>query len=168
MSTEQERKMKKWLWTVIVLMMVAVLAIGCGLTAKTTPVPTDIANVYITMERQGCQDQCPVYTIRIYGTGFAVFEGVEFVKRIGGAQTSVSEEKLKQLISEFQKIDFFSLEDNYEEQAVAGAPTVVTSITIDGQTKTVTHYHGDTSAPEQLTKLEDKIDEILNIDQLIK
>lgn len=159
--------MKKWLCAGIVLTIVAALAIGCGQTAKATPVPTNIANVYITMERQACKGQCPVYSLMIYGTGSAVFQGVENVERIGGAQTSVSNEKIEQLVSEFLKIDFFSLEDSYEEHVITDAPTVITSITIDGQTKTVKHYHGDTNAPEELTELENTIDEILNIDQLI-
>ncbi len=160
--------MNKWLFTLITLTMVAALAIGCGQTTKATPEPTDMTTVIITMERQACKDQCPVYNLMIQGTGIALYEGMEFVKRVGGAQTSVSDEKLNQLIAEFQKIDFFSLEDSYEEQMIPDAPTVITSITIDNQTKTVKHYHGDTSAPKQLTELEDKIDEILNTEELIK
>ena len=35
------------------------------------------------------------------------------------------------------------------------------------ETKTIKHYHGDFSAPEELTELEDKIDEIVNSEQWI-
>jgi len=41
-------------------------------------------------------------------------------------------------------------------------PSAFTSLTIDGDKKTVRHYHGDLSAPKELTILENKIDEIVN------
>ena len=47
-------------------------------------------------------------------------------------------------------------------------PSAFTSLTVDGKTKTVRHYHGDFSAPKELTELEDKIDEIVNSNQWIK
>jgi hypothetical protein len=51
------------------------------------------------------------------------------------------------------------------EQKVTDLPYAITSITIGGQTKTVNHYYGDDSAPQQLTDLESKIDEIVNSKQ---
>ena len=65
---------------------------------------------------------------------------------------------------DFEQADFLSLTD-YMEQKVTDLPYVITSITIGGQTKTVNHYHGDDSAPQQLTDLESKIDEIVNSKQ---
>lgn len=45
-------------------------------------------------------------------------------------------------------------------------PSAITLLTINGKTKTVRHYHCDFSAPEQLTELEDIIDEIVNSDNV--
>ena len=161
--------MKRWLLAMVVITLTAVLVTGCASNSKMTPAPTDIGSMVITMERTACKDNCPVYTVTIYGAGSATYDGQMNVKRIGGAATSVSEEKINQLISEFRKIDFFALSDNYTAGSSTDFPTVITSITIDGKKKTVTHYHGDASAPKQLTALENRIDEILNItDQLIK
>jgi hypothetical protein len=161
--------MKKWLLAVVAITLGAALVAGCASKPKMTPTPTNNTGVVITMERTTCEDNCPAYMLTIYGSGSAMYDGKVNVKRIGGAATNVSEEKVNQLISEFQKIDFFALSDNYTAGSNTAFPTVITSITIDGKKKTVTHYHGDTSAPKQLTTLENKIDEILNItDQLVK
>ena len=161
--------MKKWLLAVLVLTLAAALVTGCAGKPKMTPTPTDISGVVIKIERTACKDNCPVYMLTINGSGSAQYDGQMNVKRIGGAATSVNEEKINQLMSEFQKIDFFALSDNYTAGSSTDFPTVITSITIDGKKKTVNHYHGDTSAPKQLTTLENRIDEILNItDQLIK
>jgi hypothetical protein len=160
--------MKKWLLAMVVLALAAAPVTGCAGKPKMTPTPTDITAVRITMERTACKDNCPAYMLTIYGNGSALYEGKENVKRIGGAATTVSEEKTQQLMAEFQKIDFFALSDNYTAGSSIDYPTVTTSITIDGKEKTVTHYLGDASAPKQLTTLENRIDEILNTDQLTK
>jgi hypothetical protein len=65
-------------------------------------------------------------------------------------------------------IDYFSLKDSYEEFMATDMPSAFTSLTVDGKTKTVRHYHGDFNAPKELTELEDKIDEIVNSNQWIK
>jgi len=83
-------------------------------------------------------------------------------------QTTISEDKIRQLVSEFQKIDYFSLRDSYEERNVTDMPSAFTSLTINGDKKTVRHYHGDLGAPKELTELENKIDEIVNSNQWIK
>ncbi|HET9479938.1 MAG TPA: hypothetical protein VFO72_11365, partial [Pyrinomonadaceae bacterium] len=49
-------------------------------------------------------------------------------------------------------------------------PTAVTSLNWKDRKKTVSHYHGcrGTAVLEQLTKLENKIDEVVNTNRWIK
>ena len=47
------------------------------------------------------------------------------------------------------------------------APTSVVSLGDGAQKKTVRHYHGDSAAPAELSKLEDEIDAIVHIEQWI-
>ena len=89
------------------------------------------------------------------------------MKTRGRVEITIPEEKIEQLLEEFESIDYFALNDNYKERTITDAPSVITSITVDGKTKTIEHYHGDFNAPEELTRLEDKIDEIINTDQWI-
>jgi hypothetical protein len=90
-----------------------------------------------------------------------------FVKIEGIITTTINEDKIRQLVSEFQRIDYFSLKDSYEQHNATDMPSAITSMTINGKKKTVSHYHGDFSAPKQLTELEDRIDEIVTTDKWV-
>jgi len=125
-------------------------------------------DVIVTLERTACFGTCPVYLVTIKGDGIVVYEGKDFVEVKGKAETTITQDQINELISEFEKVDYFSLEDSYTERTITDAPTVLTSISINGKTKAVEHYHGDLSAPEKLRELEDRIDEIINSDQWIK
>jgi hypothetical protein len=157
--------MKK-LWLVVTILILSVCFAGCSRTQ--TPQPSDIKDVVITLERTVCFGICPDYTLTIYGDGTITYVGRQFVRTQGTRTITISEEKIRQLLSEFQRVDYFSLDDSYEEFMATDMPSAITSLKVNGKTKAVRHYHGDFSAPEQLTELEDRIDEIINSDQWIK
>ena len=158
--------MKKYLLIVIVSCLVAVVA---GIWAvNQTPTSGEQDEVVITLERTACFGFCPVYTLTVQGDGTVVYEGIDFVRVKGRAEITITKEKVEQLVSEFKEVDYFSLNDKYNERTITDAPSVITSITIDGKTKTIEHYHGDFNAPEQLIELENRIDEIINSKQWIK
>jgi len=157
--------MKK-LRLVITILVLSISFAGCS--RSQTPQPSDIKDIVMTLERTVCFGACPDYTLIIKGDGTVTYEGRQFVKIEGTRTTTISEEKIRQLLSEFQRIDYFSLNDSYEEFEATDMPSAITSLTINGKTKTVRHYHGDFSAPEELTQLEDRIDEIVNSDQWIE
>jgi len=134
-------------------------------------IPQDLM---ITLERTACYGFCPVYKLTITADGAVVFEGRRFVKQEGATVKSViSREGLKQLMAEFDRVKFFSLEDDYMDNPRVCAeketdnPSAFTSIRINGKSKTVRHYHGCSGpkVPRELTELENKIDEIVNTAQ---
>lgn len=157
--------MKK-LWLVVTILILSISLVACS--RSQTPQPSDIKDVVITLERTVCFGACPDYTLTIRGDGTVTYEGRRFVKIEGTRTITISEEKIRQLLSEFQRVDYFSLDDSYEEFMATDMPSAITSLKVNSETKTVRHYHGDFSAPEQLTELEDRIDEIVNSDQWIK
>ena len=85
---------------------------------------------------------------------------------------------MQQIISEFEKADYFSLKNQYQTEkdgcpeSWTDNPTVVTSITINGKTKSISHDYGcqekNSVYPKALTELESKIDEIAGTKQWIK
>ncbi len=158
--------MKKYLLAVLALSLVAVFTASCANNQSTTSGNYD--DVIITLERTPCFGTCPVYTLTIYGDGTVIYEGKDFVTTRGKAEATISQDKIEQLVAEFQKVDYFSLNDNYVEKTITDAETVITSITIDGKTKIIEHYRGDFSAPKELKELEDKIDETVNSSQWIR
>ncbi len=128
--------------------------------------PTDIKNVVITLKRSVCFGICPTYNLTIYGNGTVVYEGTENVNITGIQISNITENNIRQLISEFKKINYFSLnETEIASHIVYDAPVFTTSLTINEKTKTIKHY--ETAEPKQLTDLENKIDEIANSSQWI-
>jgi hypothetical protein len=129
------------------------------------PVPEIIV---ITLERTACFGACPVYSLKISGEGEVVFEGQKFVKVPGVQKTTISAGAVSQLAKEFENAGYFAFNDSYTKYNITDMPSANTSITIGSRTKSVKHYLGDRSAPEQLTKLENRIDETTNSAQWIK
>jgi hypothetical protein len=134
--------------------------------------PQDIPqDLKITLERTECFGFCPVYKLTITADGSVVFEGRRFVKQEGVTiKSAITREQLKQLMAEFDRVKFFSLEDDYSEIRLScptDQPSAFTSIRINGKSKRINHYLGcrEPKVPKELTELENKIDEIVNTAQ---
>lgn len=134
-------------------------------TSTLTPTPTSL-DVLITLERTRCFGACPAYRLTIAGDGTVVYEGYYFVKVEGSRASIITQQQLEELIHEFERVDYFSFTD-YIDYHATDMPSAITSITINGRTKTVEHYFGDFNAPNELIELENKIDEITNSSQWV-
>jgi len=119
------------------------------------------------MRRDPCFGTCPIYNLTIYANGKVEYEGLGYVKIEGNRKSTISADKIEELVSAIDKAKFFSLEDQY----VAGAtdlPAVTLSITLNGKSKSVYHYGfldckgRFDDAPQELCELEDKIDEVVD------
>lgn len=103
------------------------------------------------------ESPCPFYKLTIFADRKVELEPKEYnhnaKKLVFGEviKSRISEEQLKELIAEFEKIDFYSLKSTFEnkENSLDVCPkygtdsaTTKTSITINGKTKQVEHYHG--------------------------
>src|SRR5436305_2696176 len=80
------------------------------------------ADTLITLQRTGCYGTCPSYALTITADGTVVFNGtaywvkkesIMFGERYGITMSKISQEQMLQLISEFEKANYFSLRDSY-------------------------------------------------------
>lgn len=138
------------------------------------PVPPD---TLITLERTMCPGLCPVYKLTIRADGTVQFEGrhVEAGEVSPGEikKGTISKEGIDSLVSEFEKADYFSFKDSYRigdkdcRESRTDHPSAITSITINGKSKSVTHDYGckGNARLDDLTKLESKIDEVADTKQ---
>ena len=146
-------------------------------------VPKKDLQLSLKMGRSACNGRCPVYDLTVQPAGEIVFEGKKWTQTIGKANDKLNEEQLKNLVSEIEKADFFSLENVYDwdsgncTELASDMPNVDITINLNGKEKTINHYHGcfekDNSPagktrniaerifPQQLYKLENRIDEII-------
>lgn len=133
-------------------------------------IPEDLT---MTLKRTGCfagANACPTYELTVKADGAVVFEGIDVTEVKGRVEDKISVEKVKQLIAEFRKADYFNLENSYDYENCPSTstdqPDAITSIKINGKQKKVRHYLGCKGKeaeifPARLTGLEKKIDEIV-------
>jgi acetamidase/formamidase len=143
---------------------------------KSIFIATQEKNNSITMTRGPCFGTCPIYKVTITSDGAVTFEGANFVKTKGTATSKITSEDFDKLVSEFEKIKFFSLDDRYEPgspgclSAATDNPSARTSIKLNGKAKSVSHYYGchPSEILGKLSGLERKIDEIAGTEKWIK
>ena len=158
--------------SVFIFALILVVAASACAPASTLPgepsaIPTtenSDADLLITLERTPCHGTCPVYKLTISGNGEVIYEGHNFVAVEGEQTESLSPTQIQDLVTAFEQANFFSLRD-YIDNNAGDSQSVITSITMDGKTKTVNHYYGDNRAPQELFDLESRIDEITNSKQ---
>lgn len=138
-------------------------------------VPAEPKSFSLMMFRGNCLGTCPIYSLNVESDGNVVFEGTAYTQTIGKAESRLSNEKIKELIVEINKANFFSFQDEYSynskncSQITTDTPKVFLTIKIDDKEKTIHHYHGcyvkdwfsKENALQPLTDLENKIDEIV-------
>ena len=130
----------------------------------------------ITLQRTACFGSCPVYKLTIFDDGTVLFDGKEFVKRTGMDTSRITKAQLEALVREFEKINYPTLDEKYTDdpkncpEQWTDNPSAITSLDWNGKKNTVRHYYGcrGSKVAEQLTALEDKIDQVVNTDQWIK
>ena len=140
---------------VIGVALIAVFAVFFGTTPSG---PQSLDGAIISIERTVCFGSCPDYELTIYGNGTVIYEGRNFVAVTGMRTSTIPVQDVRGLVTEFYKINYFSLKDEYTAQ-VTDLPTTTTSIKIDGRFKQVVDYYG---APEALRQLEERIDRVAN------
>lgn len=146
------------------------LAVGIAFVVLFSMVPFspgfsgDLEGVAISLERTPCFGFCPDYAVTVFGNGTVVYEGRNFVAVEGVQRDQIPQEDVRELVDEFYSVGFFNLRDRYE-QSVTDLPSQTTSITIDGETKTVYRYGFE---PQKLAMLEDRIDEVAQTGKWVK
>ena len=129
----------------------------------------DLKDLTVKLERTACRGDCPAYSLTIRGDGRVEYDGQNYVKEKGSRQGQVEVDRVKTLISEFAKANFFSLPEEYSDARCRGycshMPTVITELSLRGATHRVKHYHGCIGVPKTLFDLEDAIDKLANAEQ---
>jgi outer membrane protein assembly factor BamB len=130
----------------------------------------DPKGVVITLTRPVCgmmSTRCYTYDLIVHGTGEVLYseedwETIDERSNVITRTYQVSEEKVRDLVAEFERIDYFSLKDDYNGYDMSDASSATTSITTGTKRKSIFHYHGDRSAPGELAQLENMIDEAVS------
>ncbi|HUR94077.1 MAG TPA: DUF6438 domain-containing protein [Gemmatimonadales bacterium] len=120
----------------------------------------------VSLERGPCFGTCPVYSVTVDRSGAVRFEGRRFVRDTGVSVGTVSPSAVDSLLAELDGSGYFALEDLYRmgepvcPRFATDLPTVVTQVRIGERVKRIEHDRGCADAPEILSRLETRIDEV--------
>jgi len=120
----------------------------------------------VTLERTPCFGTCPAYQVGISRSGAVHFVGKHHVTRQGEATAEIPAARVDSLLRELEAAGYFGFADAYVMDSPAcgryatDSPTVITSATAAGRTKTIRHDYGCDAAPQELSRLERRIDEV--------
>jgi hypothetical protein len=107
---------------------------------------------------------CPIYSFTIRGDGTVNYEGLAGVKVRGKQAHSIPAMRVEELVAEFEKIGFFSLENEYDDHRIDHYNAITISLTIDGRTKSIYVAHGQ---PKALDILLRKVVEVSGVEQYL-
>jgi len=128
----------------------------------------DWNSLRITLRRSGCYGMCPTYEIEIHGDGTVLYDGAAYVGTTGRRKVKISQPSLVKLVDAFRKADYFSLSDGYVS-GVTDMPTSASSISFDGQSKSVLDYLGrSVGMPPAVSDVEEAIDRLSGASKLIR
>ena len=99
--------------------------------------------------------------------GVVTYEGKDQVTTRGVRRIRVPPGRVQALVEELEAAGYFDFAPRYRPgepvcgRYVPDAPTVITSLNVNGRTKRIEHDHGCGGAPMALGVLESRIDEVL-------
>ncbi len=116
----------------------------------------------VSLERTGCFGKCPAYVFEVWNDGVAIYAGARNVERLGKFEAQASEDLINKIKELGAELGILKMEDGYplnKEKRPADLP--VTNVYFNNGDKE--HYTVDVmGAPEELTKFERAVDEIMN------
>lgn len=90
------------------------------------PAPKD---PWLYYERTACFGTCPVYKFTLNHDGGCLYEGINFVDRIGVYRGKVSDSTaFSRIRSAAEQLDYFNLEESYDDSLVMDLPSTYTLI----------------------------------------
>jgi hypothetical protein len=139
-----------------------------ALAPRSFPEPWNLKGVKIQLTRTVCYGRCPAYSVTIRGDGSVHFSGEKYVQIQGDHDAQIAPAAVKELVRQFEKARFFAAGDNYIAR-VTDNPTYKLTLTVAGETKTVTDYVGEqVGMPLVNTDLENAVDDVAGTERWIK
>jgi hypothetical protein len=136
--------------------------------------PFPLSDLAISLKRGMCYGSCPVYELRLLGTGEVIYRGEDYVKCTGEHRGRIEATDVFKLFVFAREIGFFQMEDEYHTDtmcsldgqgmvsevggiSVTDFPTQVVTIQTGDMKKQIVDYFG---APQRLRRLEHRIDRV--------
>lgn len=110
------------------------------------------------IERTRCFGVCPYYSIKIYRSGYVLYEGYDNVLNVGRYYLWLTRDQLINMGLKAETIGYFDLNDEYRNPHLTDFPTIYSEVRFRGKKKKITHY--DAEPPHNLVEMEKYLDAI--------
>ncbi len=111
----------------------------------------------IVYSKGPCFGQCPIFTLTVYNTGLAKFNGRKFTKMDGKYERQLKNSEYVELVKAFRKNRFWRFDDTYSMELVDAATTTM-SFSDEGKSKTV---KGKSGFPVKFKELSTMLDSLI-------
>jgi len=85
----------------------------------------------VHFEKTPCFGRCPVFKIKVYKSGFATYEGLNFSEKMGLYSYRFSEADLEKIYNMADSIDYFDLQSEYNDPRVSDLPSTISEIKLN-------------------------------------
>ncbi|MEO8606553.1 MAG: DUF6438 domain-containing protein [Chloroflexota bacterium] len=132
-----------------------------GVEPDTSAISNGTDTPLVTLQRNQCFGNCPVYDVALFADGTVVYAGIANVNNIGVYTFQADAAAITGITQRAQAFKYFDWQDSYEERIMTDQATVTTSIRTEDQFKRIVRYNGDPNAPVGLTWIEGSIDQLI-------
>lgn len=127
----------------LVLLGIAFMACNGQKTTTSTSsyggaAPAD--SLFFTLTKTPCFGKCPAYTVNVYRSGCATYNGKSHVEKTGEHTARIGTDTMALLLAKAEAIGFFNLQEVYDSQ-VTDLPTTTIAIAAGGRSKQVKARH---------------------------
>jgi len=155
------------------IVLVSVLS-SCNLTKSVvvdeTPVVKDTVvvmvepappkdSLVVSFERTPCFGRCPVFKIKVYESGFATYEGLNFAEKIGLYSYRFNQDDLQKIYQMAESIDYFNLDSDYNDPLISDLPSAISKITLNDKSHRIRATRG---MPKSLNDFHENLGVMLN------
>ncbi|MCA1763275.1 MAG: DUF6438 domain-containing protein [Cryomorphaceae bacterium] len=101
----------------------------------------------IAFEKTPCFGRCPVYKVKVYESGFATYEGLNFTEKMGLYAYRFSEPEIESIYNRAVEIGYFELKSEYDDKLITDLPSTISEINYKDKSHRV---KARINAPEKL------------------
>jgi len=111
----------------------------------------------VSLSRTACFGSCPVYTVKIFGSGREEFNGERFICAEGPALAQIPRRSAQRLLYAIAESGFITLPD-FSREDWTDAPSAMFLLSLGTYSHRVDHYHGMMFVPGVVSAIETEID----------
>lgn len=145
----------------LIIALCAVFLVACASTNKggtEEVVQEPVDSVFAFIKRTPCYGTCPVYEITVYESGYAVYHAERFLDSLGKFEGWLTRQQIDSIKAYAKQVEYFSLDDVYDDMYVTDVPSTRTRMRFDGKDKSIRNRY---KSPRKLASFEKFLDDKL-------